>query len=234
MTAPYVYLNDVSLSYLTESAQTKSLKKELLNKLVGGRITKATNGNFAVTALSSINLKLESGCKLAVLGHNGSGKTSLLRCMAGIFPPSSGEVVRQGSCEVLIDPYAGLNHDASGRENIYNLGYARGHSKSTINPLEKKIIEFSELTDFIDMPVRSFSLGMVSRLSFSLIIHLDAQILLIDEGVGAGDESFQKKASEKFQKLVNQTEILVLATHSIDVAKMYCEKFIKLETKKQY
>ena len=126
-------------------------------------------------------------------------KTSLLRCMAGIYSPSVGELSTDGKTEVLIDPYSGLNHEASGRQNIYSLGHARGYQKDYIFQFEQEIIDFSELEEFIDLPIRTFSTGMVSRLAFSLITHLKPQIMLIDEAIGAGDSEFQKKAAEKFK-----------------------------------
>ena len=197
--------------------------------MVGGKIDFTSGSLTEILSLSNINLDIHTGNRLALLGHNGSGKTTLLRCMGGIYAPTAGEVIRKGKFEVLIDPYAGLNHEASGRQNIYNLAYARGYSKISIQEIEEKVIEFSELGDYIDMPIRAFSLGMISRLAFSVISHLNAEVLLIDEGIGAGDQNFQEKSARQFRNFIDKTQILVLATHSIDLAKMYCETFIRLE-----
>lgn len=222
-------LIDVYLKYQVLDAQNRSLKQTLLNKMVGGNINRVHDKVSEISSLNGINLDLKKGTRLAVLGHNGSGKTTLLRCMGGIFAPTSGQVIRKGQFEVLIDPYAGLNHEATGRHNIYNIAYARGYSKKLIETIEDKVIEFSEIGPYIDFPIRTFSLGMVSRLTFSVISHLNAEVLLIDEGIGAGDQQFQEKAAAQFKNFLDKTQILVLATHSIDLAKLYCNEFIKLE-----
>lgn len=223
-------LIDVYLKYQVLDTRNRSLKQTVLKKMVGGNINQLDNNLTEISSLNGINLDLKKGTRLAVLGHNGSGKTTLLRCMGGIFAPTSGQVIRKGKFEVLIDPYAGLNHEATGRYNIYNIAYARGYSKKLIKTVEDQIIEFSELGPYIDLPIRTFSLGMVSRLTFSVISHLNAEVLLIDEGIGAGDQRFQQRAATQFKNYLDKTQILVLATHSIDLARMYCDEFIRLES----
>ena len=225
-------LENVSLNYKLYDAENRSLKKTILKSMVGGRIDNSNKGFTEILSLSKINLNLRKGSRLALLGHNGAGKTTLLRCMGGIYAPTFGKIIRKGKFEVLIDPYAGINHEASGRHNIYNLAYARGYSKSFIQKIENRVIEFSELGEFIDMPIRSFSMGMISRLAFSVISHLEADVLLIDEGIGAGDKSFQEKSARQFRHFLDRTQILVLATHSIDLAKMYCDSYVCLENGK--
>ena len=222
-------IKNMSLNYLVYHSAGRSLKSTILKSSIGGIIQHQGTSATQIIALQNINLDLESGSRLALLGHNGAGKTSLLRCIAGIYSPSDGELSTDGKTEVLIDPYSGLNHEATGRQNIYSLGYSRGYPKPYISQFEQKIIDFSELGEFIDLPVRTFSAGMLSRLSFSLITHLKPEIMLIDEAIGAGDSEFQKKAAAKFRAHLQNIDILVLSTHSIELAKLYCKNYVRLE-----
>ena len=222
-------LSNVGLNYLVYHPKTRSIKSTILRTSIGGRLKHKGETISEITALNDINLDLRSGTRLALLGHNGSGKTSLLRCMAGIYSPSAGEITIEGKTEVLIDPYSGLNHETTGRQNIYSLGHSRGYDRNYISQFEDRIIQFSELGDFIDLPVRTFSMVMVSRLSISLLTHLNPEIMLIDEAIGAGDSEFQKKSAAKFKKYLETIDILVLSTHSIELAKLYCENYVKLE-----
>ena len=222
-------IKNMSLNYLVYHSLGRSLKSTILQSSVGGIIQRKGASATQITALQDIDISLETGSRLALLGHNGAGKTSLLRCMAGIYSPDAGELSTDGKTEVLIDPYSGLNHEATGRQNIYSLGYARGYLKDYISQFEQEIIDFSELGAFIDLPIRTFSAGMVSRLSFSLITHLKPEIMLIDEAIGAGDFEFQKKAADKFKTYLKNIDILVLSTHSIELARLYCKNYVRLE-----
>ena len=224
-----IVLKDVSLDYLVFHSASRSIKSTILQSSIGGIIQHKGTSATKITALQNINLDLENGSRLALLGHNGAGKTSLLRCLAGIYSPTVGKLSTDGKTEILIDPYSGLNHETTGRQNIYSLGNSRGYSKHYISQFEQEIIDFSELGEFIDLPIRTFSAGMVSRLSFSLITHLQPEIMLNDEAIGAGDAEFQKKSAAKFRDYLKNIDILVLSTHSIELAKLYCKTYVKLE-----
>ena len=146
-----------------------------------------------MNALQNINIKLNEGDKIGLVGHNGSGKTSMLRLMAGILEPTTGKVLRKGKISCLINPSAGLNPEATGLENIYLRSYLLGMKENEIKNKIDQIIEFADLGKFIDLPVRTYSSGMVSRLSYSISTAIETDILLVDEGIGAGDANFTKK-----------------------------------------
>ena len=164
-----------------------------------------------------------------MIGNNGAGKTTLLRCMAGIFKPQAGRVITSGELGVIIDPSAGIDFDSTGRENCFLMGFARGITKSKVTRVLEVIISFSGLSDYIDMPVRTYSLGMISRLSFAFATSFKPSILLVDEGIGAGDSQFQEAAQNKLNELYKSVEILVLATHSMNLARQYCNKYVVLQ-----
>lgn len=229
MTKTFLKLDTVSLSYELYAQERMSLKKELVSSVIGGKFEKQKSNRIIIKALDQFSINLEPGDKVAVLGNNGAGKTTLLRTMAGIFKPQLGKVIISGELGVIIDPSAGIDFDSTGRENCFLMGFARGIKKADVSEVLNEIIIFSGLEDYIDMPVRTYSLGMISRLSFAFATSFKPSILLVDEGIGAGDAQFQEAAKKKLNELYNSVEILVLATHSIDLAKQYCNKYVILK-----
>jgi len=178
------------------------------------------------TVLKDINIDIKKGETVALIGTNGSGKSTLLKLMTQIIYPSSGTVQTKGKLTSLLELGAGFHPDFSGRENIYFNASIFGLSKLEIDNRLDEIITFSELEEFIDNPVRTYSSGMYMRLAFSVAINVDADILLIDEILAVGDQHFQDKCFKKLEELRDSNKTIVIVTHSLDSVKKLCNRAI--------
>ena len=223
-----ISLKNVAVSFPIYGAGSASLKKTLAASVTGGRFGKETGVNV-VEALSNINLELKSGDRLGLLGHNGAGKSTLLRALAGVYEPSAGEFVRYGSVASLIDPSLGIEPDATGIENIMLRGLVMGMSKKQVDDMTPQICEFSGLGEYVNMPVRTYSTGMMMRLAFSISTSVQADILLMDEWLSVGDADFTHKAEQRMKDVVSKSGILVLASHSPELIARECNRVIHLE-----
>ena len=179
--------------------------------------------------LKGISLKIKKGEVVALIGTNGSGKSTLLKLLTKIIYPNKGRIETNGKLTSLLELGAGFHPDFSGRENIYFNASIFGLTKKEIDSRLEDIIEFSELKDFIDSPVRTYSSGMYMRLAFSVAINVDADILLIDEILSVGDEHFQNKCFEKMLELKKQGKTMVFVTHSMGTVKKLCNRAIWLK-----
>jgi ABC-type polysaccharide/polyol phosphate transport system ATPase subunit len=177
-----------------------------------------------VKALEDVTLELRSGDRLGLIGHNGAGKSTLLRVIGGIYTPTAGRVTVSGRITPLLNQSPGLEMEDTGYENIITVGMLLGMSLEEIKGKAPEIIEFSDLGDYIHLPVRTYSTGMLARLSFSIATALDPGILLLDEGIGTADARFADKASRRVKDLIARTDILVLASHSEDMIGSMCNK----------
>jgi len=225
---PYISLKNVGVNFPIYGAGANSFKKTLAASVTGGRFGKETGVNV-VQALSDINLELKAGDRLGLVGHNGAGKSTLLRTLAGVYEPSVGDFERRGSVSSLIDPSLGIEGDATGVENIMLRGLVMGLSKRQIDDLTPEIIEFSGLGDYVNMPVRTYSTGMLMRLAFSISTSVRADILLMDEWLSVGDAEFTEKAEKRMKDVVSGAGILVLASHSPDLIAKECNRVIHME-----
>ena len=178
--------------------------------------------------LKNINLKIKQGEVVALIGTNGSGKSTLLKLMTKIIYPNKGKIITNGKLTSLLELGAGFHPDFSGRENIYFNASIFGLTKKQIDARIEDIIEFSELREFIDNPVRTYSSGMYMRLAFSVAINVDADILLIDEILSVGDEHFQKKCFDKMKELKNQGKTMVFVTHNMGAVRELCSRAVWL------
>lgn len=178
------------------------------------------------TVLQNINLDIKKGETVALIGTNGSGKSTLLKLMTKIIYPTKGSVQTRGKLTSLLELGAGFHPDFSGRENIYFNASIFGLSKSEIDRRLDEIIAFSELENFIDNPVRTYSSGMYMRLAFSIAINVDADILLVDEILAVGDQHFQDKCFAKLESLRDSNKTIVIVTHSLDSVKKLCNRAI--------
>lgn len=178
--------------------------------------------------LKDINLEVKNGEVIGLIGTNGSGKSTLLKLMTKIIYPNKGKVITNGKLVSLLELGAGFHPDFSGRENIYFNASIFGLSKEEIDNRLSDIIDFSELIEFIDNPIRTYSSGMYMRLAFSIAINVDADILLIDEILTVGDEHFQTKCYNKLDDLKKQGKTIVIVTHSLDVVKNFCDRAVWL------
>ena len=208
---------------------SRSLRKLVYNRYLGGNIQNTTGKHVCVRALEDISFNLEEGDRLGLIGHNGAGKSTLLNVLGGIYIPHKGTIQTTGKVTPLFNPSLGMDADDTGYENIYTIGMYYGLTKQEINAKKDEIIEFSELGDFINLPARTYSTGMLLRLSFAIVTALDPEILLMDEGIGAGDASFAKKAAERLDDFYKKIGILVIASHSDELIKRMCNKAMLLE-----
>ncbi|WP_457492024.1 ABC transporter ATP-binding protein [Tardiphaga sp. P5_C7] len=192
----------------------------------GGRID-AERG--VVTALKDISFELREGDRLGLMGHNGAGKSTMLRLLAGAYPPSRGRITSVGRISTLFNSTPGLSVDGTGRENIITCGLHLGLTWRQISSKLDEMIDFAELGDYIDLPVRIYSSGMLTRLGFSIATAVDPEILLLDEGLATGDAQFAQKAERKLNDLIARSSILVIASHSETLLANMCNRCLLLE-----
>jgi len=183
-------------------------------------------GSEIRTVLNNINLEIKKGETVALIGVNGSGKSTLLKLMTKIIYPTKGKVITKGKLTSLLELGAGFHSDFTGRENIYFNASIFGLTKKEIENRIEEIIEFSELQEFIDNPVRTYSSGQYMRLAFSIAINVDAEILLIDEILAVGDQHFQDKCFEKLEELKDSEKTIVIVSHNLDSIKQLCNRAI--------
>jgi lipopolysaccharide transport system ATP-binding protein len=201
----------------------------LVSAATGGVLTAQRGGHISIEALKNLDLEITAGDRLGIMGHNGSGKSTLLRLLSGIYEPSSGKIERSGSIASLVDISLGINAESTGRENIFLRGKLMGLSKKEIDEKIDEIIEFSELGDYINLPVRIYSSGMLLRLAFSVSTSITADILIMDEWLSVGDGAFAERASNRLRELVDSSEILVIASHTRSLIEETCNKVVWLE-----
>ncbi len=218
----HITLSNVKLTFPIYGMNSRSLKQQLLHKTTGGQVASGAHDSVEVHALDDVSLSLKEGDRIGLTGHNGAGKSTLLRVMAGIYHPTQGQVDIEGSLGVLIDPMAGINVEVSGLDNIYLRGYALGLTRSQISDMIDDVVEFSGLGEFIQMPVKTYSAGMVTRLGFSISTSIKTDILLVDEGLGAADAEFQEQLNHRITDFYDSVKILVLASHSEPMIDKYC------------
>lgn len=224
-----ITLADASVEIPIFNANGRSLTSRILEVATGGRLDADPNGRVTVRALSCITLELEDGDRIGLVGHNGAGKSTLLRVLSGVFVPTSGVASIEGSVGSLIDMSLGINPEASGRENVFLRGALLGFTKNEIQEKFEEIVEFSELGEFIEMPVRTYSSGMQLRLAFAVSTIVRPEILLMDEWLSVGDEGFNAKATERLTTVVDCSKILVLASHSRELLQRVTNKVFWLE-----
>jgi lipopolysaccharide transport system ATP-binding protein len=224
-----IEFNNVSVDFPIYNANGRSLKNHLIKVATGGQLNTDQQGRVLVRALENLTFTLKDGDRVGIVGHNGAGKSTLLRLLSGVYFPSGGSVKINGEVGSLIDISLGIDHEATGRENIYIRGSLLGLSKAIINSSIDEIIEFSELGGFVDMPVRTYSSGMHLRLAFAVSTIVHPEILLMDEWLSVGDEGFKEKAKSRMNDLVHKTNILVIATHSREQLLQTCNRAIWLE-----
>ncbi len=223
-----IEVKDVSVLFPLYHGNTRSLKK-LLFAAASGRLAEDQRHRVVVRALSDIDFSVRGGERLGLVGSNGAGKTTLLRVLAGIYEPVKGSVRLQGSLNALLDPTLGMNHQLTGRENIVQRGLYAGLSRPMLARLEEEVVAFAELSDFIDLPIRIYSAGMMVRLGFALATAIRPRILLMDEWFLAGDAAFLEKARQRVEDMVLSADILVLSTHDNATIRRWCSRVLWLE-----
>ena len=223
-----ISVSDVSVDFPLYHGSSRSLKKTVL-AAASGRVGKDRQSRVVVQALRDISFALRSGDRLGLIGSNGAGKTTLLRVLAGIYEPVLGHVRIEGSVTALLDPNLGMNPDLTGLENIRLRALYGKLSKEATRNLEENVRGFSELGDFVDLPVRLYSSGMMVRLGFAMATAIRPQVLLMDEWFLAGDAGFMDKARERLELMVRGAEILVLSSHVMPTVREWCSRVIWLD-----
>ncbi len=220
-----IRLDDVSLTFRVRSDGRISLKEYL----VEGKFRRRREPQRQVHALEHINLAVHSGERVGIVGHNGAGKSTLLKLLAGVYMPTSGRREVQGQISSLFQISLGFEREASGWDNIMYRGYLQGETPRSIREKVQPIAEFSELGDFLDMPVRYYSSGMLVRLAFAIATTIEPDILLIDEVLGAGDLAFQIKAKKRMQELIGKARVVVLVSHDTGALSELCDRVLWLD-----
>lgn len=223
-----ICIDRLTVEFSVYGSSSRSLKNTVIAQATGGHIMASVRDVVSVRAIDDLTLDINSGDRVGLIGHNGSGKTTLLRALAGIYKPVKGQITIEGSVGTLLDPVAGMDHDATGLENIYLRGHLLGMSRQEIENSIDDIAAFSELGDFLALPLKTYSAGMGTRLAFAISTALHHDILLIDEGIGAGDAAFQAKAQRRIEDLFERASIVVLASHSPDLLRRFCNRTIEM------
>jgi len=224
-----IRLRDVCVDFPIYQGGSRSLKKTLMRAGAGGRILADASQRLVVHALDGISLDIEDGDRVALIGPNGAGKTTLLRVLAGTYEPTGGRIQVDGHVAPLFDSALGLNPDATGYENIVLRGVYMGMSPREMSGRLDEIATFTELGDYLRMPIRSYSSGMLMRLAFGVATCVHPEILLMDEWLLAGDAHFMDKARARLASFVTGSRILVLASHSEATVREWCNKALFLE-----
>jgi ABC-2 type transport system ATP-binding protein/lipopolysaccharide transport system ATP-binding protein len=217
-------LQNVSVSFPMYHGASFSLKKTALGHVSRLLRRSPASPRRSVLALNNVTLAFEHGDRVGLIGPNGAGKSTLLRVLAGVYEPTSGRIEVQGRVSSLFDVTLGIDHDSTGFENIYLRALYLGLRPREIKDRIDAIAEFTELGEFLNMPLRTYSTGMAYRLAFAVTTFLRPEILLMDEWVLAGDAAFQEKASVRLRELVETSGILVLASHAADILRQWCDK----------
>lgn len=218
----------VTLQYPIYGSHGMSLRSHMMRVATGGKIEKDSR-TTVITALKNVSFTLKDGDSVGLIGHNGAGKSTLLRAMAGIYPPSQGTVVRKGKIATVLEIGAGLDPELSGYDNIINLGMMLGLSYVESKALTPDIEDFTELGNFLQLPVRTYSSGMTMRLMFGVATAITPEILLLDEMFSAGDAGFQKKSEKRINKIIETSKIFVFASHDRVLIDKHCNRIFKLE-----
>jgi lipopolysaccharide transport system ATP-binding protein len=227
--AALIELREASVDFAVYNAVNRSLKNRIVFPPTGGVMGQDKDGLISVRSLDRISLEIHAGERVGLLGHNGAGKTTLLRVLSGIYLPTEGEALIRGKCTSLINISLGIDHEATGRENIFLRSALMGLSSSQVRERQEEIIAFSGLGEFIDMPFRTYSSGMQLRLAFSVSTCIRPQILIMDEWLSTGDQDFKERAQQRIEEVLAATQVLVLASHSMELLAKNCNRIIWLD-----
>jgi len=214
---PVVSVQDVSITYRTTFEKTPTLKSAIV------RLGRGERAVHVVEALKGVSFDVQRGASVGVIGANGAGKSTLMRAIAGVLPPSQGRIEVRGKISALLALGVGFNSALTGRENVILGGLAAGLTRKQVEARAEEVADFAEIGEFIDVPVRTYSSGMYQRLAFSVSVHMDPDILLIDEALSAGDASFKNKANEKMADLMKSARAMFLVSHSLTAVRQMCD-----------
>lgn len=224
-----IELKQVSVNFPIYNINSRSFKKQFLRLATGGAVSHDANKLVVVQALNNITLSLQHGDRVGLIGHNGSGKSTLLRLLAQIYEPSSGAMTVNGHISPMLDLMQGIELEFTGYENIVTRGLLLGLTQKQMDEQKDSIATLTGLGDYLHMPVRTYSSGMMVRLAFAISTSIKPEILLIDEIFGAGDADFVQKARDRMVSLLDESSIFVFASHSDGLIREFCNKALLLD-----
>lgn len=226
-----IRLDHVTVAFPIYDSASRSLKKRLVSAAVGGQIQLEPGSTrlSVVQALDDLSLTFNHGDRVGLVGHNGAGKTTLLRVIAGIYEPVLGTVDVQGQTAPLFDITLGMDPESTGYENILLRGLFLGLTHKQMREKAEEIADFTELGRFLDLPMRTYSAGMRMRLAFAVSTSIEPDILLVDEGIGAGDAAFMEKANMRLREFTGKAAVIVLASHSDRLIRSMCDKAVLMQ-----
>lgn len=218
-----ISVQDVTMTFRREEDRSGSLK-ETVTKLLSRKLKFST-----FTALHDVSFDVYNGDVLGIIGRNGAGKSTILKIISGIMKPTKGTIVRNGNIVPMLELGSGFDFDLSGRENIFLNGAILGYEKQYLFSKYEEIVEFSELRDFIDVPLRNYSSGMIMRLAFSIAAVVEPEILIVDEILAVGDENFQKKSRARMMELMGGGTTVLFVSHDMNQIREMCNRVIWLD-----
>ena len=224
----HIIFEHVNVDFPIYNAKNRSLKNTVMQAATGGKVSFGAEGTV-IRSLEDVTFQIHEGERVGIVGHNGAGKSTLLRALSNVYAPTAGRAEIVGEIGSLVDIGLGIDGEATGRENIFIRGALLGLRKSDIEKRFDEIVEFSELGEFINMPVRTYSSGMHLRLAFAVATIIRPEILLMDEWLSVGDASFNEKAERRLNDLVCSSKILVIASHSKELIERTCNRVLWFE-----
>lgn len=220
---PIIEVNHVSMRFRIANDNVRSIKEYLVRRLQG----RLRYREFE--ALKDVTFSVERGEIVGLIGHNGAGKSTLLKIVSGILKPTEGSAVTRGNCVPMLELGSGFDFDMTGRENIFLNGAILGYSEEFLKERFTQIVDFSELEEFLDVPLRNYSSGMVTRLAFAIAAVVNPEILIVDEILGVGDMDFQKKSFARMQEMMKGGTTVLMVTHSISQVERMCNRVVWIE-----
>ena len=222
-----ISLKKVSLDFPIYNGNL-SLRSKIINLSTGGMLVPNASKVPMVRSLDNVSLEIEDGDRIGIIGHNGAGKTTLLKLITGIYHPTSGVVETEGKVNAFFNVMNGMDLESTGYDNIYLMGTLLEMRRSEIKEVIPEIEKFTELGNYLEMPVRTYSDGMKLRLGFAVYTSIFPEILLLDESIGAGDANFMARAHKRVEQFYNKAKILVISSHSVEILKKFCNKVLVL------
>ena len=224
----HIIFEHVNIDFPIYNAKNRSLKNTVMQAATGGRVSFGAEGTV-IRSLEDVSFEIHEGERVGLIGHNGAGKSTLLRALSNVYVPTAGRAEIVGEIGSLVDISLGIDGEATGRENIFIRGALLGLTRKEIEERFDEIVEFSELGEFVNMPVRTYSSGMHLRLAFAVATIIRPEILLMDEWLSVGDASFNDKAEKRLNDMVQSSRILVIASHSRELIEKTCNRVMWFE-----
>lgn len=224
----FISCHDISVELAVYNSRGRALKTELLRRAVGGRLNGADSGRTIVRALDGVSFEARDGDRIGLVGGNGAGKTTLLRVLSRVYVPTGGSARVEGRIASLIDLTMGMDGEATGYENIVMRGVMLGLDPKAAAALTDEVAEFSELGEYLSLPIRTYSSGMMLRLAFAVATAVQPDIAIFDELIGVGDAAFAARAQKRLQQLIETSNILFLASHDHSAIQRYCNRVLWL------